>query len=185
MRPNVLLLAAALCSLAACGGDEAPATNETPPGANAPPRTPEVVAAGQPAGPDSMTIVSRDGNVYLTLLRDTVSMRLSEKLLAEVRQKIEQQTAESGGGGLGGVIGRAVTGAVQQALKTDIARPVSEIEDVRYENGAIRFRYTGNWAMSFEKVDVNERPALEAFTPEDAQRFVAAVQAAKQRAGGE
>jgi hypothetical protein len=141
--------------------------------------------AGHPARDASSAVVitTYDGNVDLGLDRDTVFMRLSDRVLTKARKGLDTQTTADG---FGAWIEKTVKGKVAEALQHRIAYPLDDIDDVRYEHGAIRFTYRDRHPLSFEELKIDKRPVLESFTPDDARRFVAAVRAAKRRsvAGG-
>lgn len=132
--------------------------------------------------PGALAITSQSGEIVLSLAADTVFMNLSDSLQAQVRAETDSATMTEPAGSFGGKIERMVKSNVQRALATRIKVPLSEIEDVRLEGDAIRFDYRGRKPMlSFESVKMGKenRPVLESFSRPDAERFVAAVRAAK------
>lgn len=131
--------------------------------------------------PGALAITSQSGEIVLSLAADTVFMNLSDSLQAQVRAETDSATMTEPAGSFGGKIERMVKSNVQRALATRIKVPL-EIEDVRPEGDAIRFDYRGRKPMlSFESVKMGKenRPVLESFSRPDAERFVAAVRAAK------
>ena len=126
-------------------------------------------------GGDSVAITATDGSVVLALARDSVWMGLSPAMLAEVQAKTDTAGA---GRGLGGMIERKVKSTVASALRTRIAVPVSDIEDVSYDAGAIRFSLRRDpGTIDFDDVKVGDRRSLESFREEDARLFVDSVRA--------
>jgi hypothetical protein len=180
------LAALALIALGGCGHSDA-AT------ANAP-----TYATTHPLGPGDIRITTTDGRVDLVLVDDTISMGLADSLVRSARQDMDTSTAaDIKAGGLGGRLAGAVKGFVGTALDMRIEVPLEDVDDVRYEDGTIKFSFregTGPTMMvlgkrrsvsfdapQFEKGHSDERSALQSFGEEDAKRFVAAVQAARKR----
>jgi hypothetical protein len=127
--------------------------------------------------PGDIRIASVDSGVDLALLGDTISGGLSAKTLAKVKR--ETDTSAVKGSGLGSEIERMVKGTVQSALTTRINIPLSAVRDVRYDGRKIVFEWNGKPPKAFANVKVDKKDAMESFSPEDAQRFVAAVRARK------
>jgi hypothetical protein len=162
MRPRSLALFAALLVLAACSRDTK--DNNRPASA--------AYAAGSPG---DVRIETTSEELDLALVGDTISAGLAPRSLAKVRR--ETDTAAVHATGLGGSIERLVKSTVQSAVSNRVRFPLSSVKDVRYENGAIRFEWNERPTRLFEETKVNNKPFLESFRPEDAQRFVDAVRA--------
>jgi hypothetical protein len=177
-------LSLALVALTACGREERKpepsfrvtvdtgAAVATPPAAATPSATPE--------SPGDVAIRTTDGNVEMALRNDRVLVGLSDKVLGEVRQKLATDSAGKSSGSLGGMIKGIVSSTVQGALATRLDYPVEEIEDVSYDGQRMHLVVRGK-GPQLEHMDVNKRPLLESFAPDDARRFVEAVRAAKAR----
>jgi len=120
-------------------------------------------------------IQTTSSELDLALVGDTISAGLAPRALEKVRQ--ETDTAGVGGSGLGPSIERMVKSTVQSAVSSRASFPVSAVQDVRYENGAIVFEWNERPTRLFEQTKVNGKPFLESFNPADAQRFVDAVRA--------
>lgn len=127
--------------------------------------------------PGDIRIASVDSGVDLALIGDTISGGLSAKTLAKVKH--ETDTSAVKGSGLGSEIERMVKGTVQSALATRVNIPLSAVRDVRYDGRKIVFEWNGKPPKAFDNVKVDKKDALESFSAEDAQRFVAAVRARK------
>lgn len=137
-------------------------------------------SAGARSPARDVTITTTDSAVTLSLAGDTIAMGLSQKVLAEARRDMAKDSATGDSAGFGANIERMVKSTVSSALGTRIAYPLEDIDDVRYENGTIEFDYRHrNRVLAFENVKADKRSALSDFAPADAQRFVAAVRAAK------
>jgi predicted small lipoprotein YifL len=182
MRRQIGLLSmaalASLASLAACKrGEPVPPSGvvgQDPAAARATAAAADsAVASGAP-----IVIYTTKHAVDLTLAHDTVSMGLSDSVLAKARTDMDRDTDEDTSE-LAQRIGGMIKRGVASALKTRVTYPISDIESARYEDGAIRFAYRNKHRFSFENVHTdNNRDVLSAFAPADAQRFVAAVNAA-------
>ncbi len=127
--------------------------------------------------PGDIRIASVDSGVDLALIGDTISGGLSAKTLAKVRHDIDTSAVK--GSGLGSEIEKMVKGTVQSALATRVNVPLSAVKDVRYDGRKIVFEWNGKPPKTFSNVKVDKKDALESFSAEDAQRFVAAVRARK------
>ncbi|MFN7457398.1 MAG: hypothetical protein ACK5U0_08380 [Gemmatimonas sp.] len=127
-------------------------------------------------------ITSTDGTISLAVLRDTVVMQLSDSLRQGVAWRMDSATstkAEGVGGVIANMMGSAVKAAVSSAMGVALRAPASQVTDLRYENGHLTFKVDGG-SVKFSvkgKRDGSGAP----FAPEDAQRFMEAVQAAKAR----
>jgi hypothetical protein len=125
-------------------------------------------------------ITTTGNEVDLALVGDTITSGLSEQTLAKARHETDASAVQ--GTGIGASIERMVKSGVQTALGTRVAIPISALNDVRYEHGAIVFDWKKK-PMAFVKTSVNGKPIMESFSPEDAQRFVDAVRARKRARG--
>jgi hypothetical protein len=132
-------------------------------------------SAGTGASATDVRIQTTRGELDLALVGDTISAGLAPAALAKARQATD--TAHVNATGLGGSIERLVKSSVQQAVGTRVAFPVSVVKDVRYENGRIEFEWHERPTRLLEQTKIDDKPFLESFRPEDAERFVAAVRA--------
>ena len=175
---TLVVLSSALVAVACSGADYDPskgATNTGGSGISVSSRADSLPASPATVGGDSVAITTTDGSVVLALARDTVAMGLSPAALAKVRRETD---TTGGGNGIGALIERTVKSGVASMLRRRIAVPVTDIEDVRYEAGAIRFSFRRDpGALNFEEVKVNDRPSLESFREADARLFVDSVRA--------
>lgn len=152
-------------------------------------------------GPNDMLIHNTDGTVDLALVHDTVWMKLSDSVLNKVQHDLDT-TRDANRSDFGARIAKMVRGTVGSALRTRIEIPVADLDNVHYEDGALKFDYHDGAKptmlilgkrkpVSFDNAKFNvtqsrhnvkyssSKPVLETFSPEDAERFVAAVRAAK------
>jgi hypothetical protein len=134
-----------------------------------------VVAGAPVSGPGATVIRTTDGEVTLSLAHDTVSMGLSDSVLAVARQEMAKDTTQHG---LAGAFSGFIKKTVASALHSRVTYPVQDLESAKYENGRIVFAYRQKRQMAFEDVGQDKKKALASFAPADAQRFVAAVDSA-------
>jgi hypothetical protein len=131
-----------------------------------------------PLGPGDIRIQNADSTVELALVGERITSGLSPKMLAEIGSKTS--TKEDTGGGLGSSISRMVKSAVQTAVAKQVSYPISDIKDVRYEGNRLVFVWKDGKPMDLlEHSNVNGKPVLESFRPQDAEAFVAAFRARK------
>lgn len=133
--------------------------------------TPVALATGD------MRIVSVDSSVELVLMGDRILAGLSPQTVAKIRTELEKSSAKDTAG-LGGSIAQIVKKTVAGAIGTHMAYPLSDIREIRYENGRIVIvSNSGNENKLFGNTKVNGRDLSNSFRPEDAQRFTEAVRA--------
>lgn len=180
-RALVLPLLVTASTVAACGhGDQGDARSDEP--ANPADSIAHAAPAGGVPAADSAAssaIRTTDGNVELALRGDRVQVGLSDQVLGQVRDKLAADSSGSSSG-LGGMIKGIVRSSVQGALATRIEYPLDEIEEISYDGERLRLVVRGK-GPQLEHADVNHRPLLASFAPDDARRFVEAVREAKAR----
>ena len=171
MRPSTVLCLAATVALSACSHRDRDEEHAATSAGSSP--------VLQDDGRD-VRITTTGNEVDLALVGDTITSGLSEQTLAKARHETDANAVQ--GTGIGASIERMVKSGVQTALGTRVAIPISALNDVRYENGAIVFDWKKK-PLSFVKTNVNGKPIMESFDPADAQRFVNAVRARKRARG--
>jgi hypothetical protein len=172
MRPSLAIVIATAIVVSACRHEEPPAEQA----ADIRVARNAGTANAATLGDGDIRITSTDGGVDLALIGDSISGGLSQQSLEKARR--ETDTNKVKGTGFGADIEKMVKGTVQSALATRVAFPLSAIKDVRYDGRKIVFDWNGTPRIS-GKMQVNDKDALESFSPEDAQRFVDAVRARK------
>ena len=188
LAPTLLGLA---ISLGACGSQTRGADSAATAGSAA--VTPPAAAVAPAEGalrPGDVRISTPNNAVVLALAGDSVWMGLSDSVLTHARVATDSartHAAAANKGGIGGAFGAMiadkVTAAVDAGLRTRVAYPLSDIQNVAYENGTLHFTYRAGarHVMSFEDIktdtDGGSHPVLATFAPADAERFVAAVRA--------
>ncbi len=125
----------------------------------------------------NVMIRTTDGAMNMGLANDTVFLGLSDSVLTEARKDMARDTEETSNA-FAGAIERMVKKSVGSALKTRLKYPLADIDSVWYSGGAIKFAYRNKRLIPFEGVSQNGHQALQSFTPEDAQLFVATVDSA-------
>jgi hypothetical protein len=164
--------------VAGCGREERK-TDESANVADSATPQPATVQAPSDTTPGT-AIRTTDGNVEMALRGDRVQLGLSDKVLGQVRDRLAADSAGSSSGALGGMIKGIVRSSVQGALATRMEYPLDEIEEISYDGTRLRLVVRGK-GPQLDHADVNHRPLMESFAPEDARRFVEAVRAAKAR----
>lgn len=134
--------------------------------------------------PGDLRIFNSDSAVDLTLQGDKILAGLSPKTVGMIRAKLDTSRAGDSGG-LGGDIAKIVKTTVANTIGTHAAFPLSEIRDIRYENGALIFDWKdGGTHELFGNVKIHEGKVSNSFRADDAERFIAAVRARKGEAIG-
>jgi hypothetical protein len=70
-----------------------------------------------------------------------------------------------------------VKGTVQGAIGTRVSFPVAAVREARYDGEKIVFEWAGEPRKIFDNTKIDGKPLLASFAPEDARRFVDAVNA--------
>ncbi|MGH7711668.1 MAG: hypothetical protein ACREOG_10300 [Gemmatimonadaceae bacterium] len=132
---------------------------------------------------DQLAITTRDGNVVLALTKaNTVAMRLSDSLRDHVDSEIARDFGrDSAETAFGRWVQRTTARVVAKGMAFEFSVPVHDIEDARYEDGEIRFDYRSNRKLKFHSFKNDGRSPMTDFRPEDAERFVEAVNRAASR----
>lgn len=130
-----------------------------------------------PLGPDDVVVTSSDGALRLAVVGDSVHVQLADS----VRRSVRTQVDSSAGDGIGGVIARSVGSAVQTAMGFTVRIPVQDVENVRYEDGRIRFETRGKSSVSFSRSRGGDTEDGIRVSPADGERFVDAVRRRQQQ----
>lgn len=124
-----------------------------------------------PLGEDDVRIVSTDGVLVMSLIGDTVRMQLSDSLRNSIQAEITKDGDKNGG--LAGMITKSVGAAVGSAMGFVVRSPAKDVQDLRYENGHIRFKIRdGNVNV---KSDGDSKSNNASFSEADAKKFIDAV----------
>lgn len=134
--------------------------------------------APETLGPGDIQIYNSDSTVDLILKGNQVLAGLSPKMVAKIRGDMEKPSTRDTSG-LGGFIAQTVMKTVSSTIGTHVLYPVSEIRDIRYEDGNLIIEKEGGGETRlFEHSKVN-KGETRGFTEADARRFIAAVKARK------
>jgi len=120
-------------------------------------------------------IVATNGGVDLALIGDSISTGLSPAALEKVQQ--ETDTSKVTGTGFSASLEKMVKGTVQGAIGTRVSFPVAAVREARYDGEKIVFEWAGEPRKIFDNTKIDGKPLLASFPPEDARRFVDAVNA--------
>ncbi|HJU72892.1 MAG TPA: hypothetical protein VJ717_04030 [Gemmatimonadaceae bacterium] len=126
---------------------------------------------------DQLAITTRDGNVVLALTNaKTVVMRLSDSLRRHVDGEIAKEFAnDSADTRFGRWVQRTTASLVAKGMALELSVPLKDIEDVRYEDGELRFEYSNDRKLKFHSFKRDGRSAMGDFDREDAERFADAI----------
>lgn len=128
--------------------------------------------AAEPAlGPDDVRITSIDGSFVLAVIGDTVRMNLSDSLRNKVKNDIDTSAGDKSG--FGAAIAKSVGTVVSGAMGFVIRVPVNDVQNLRYENGKLRFDVRGG-GVKVNTTGTNGGNAE--FSEADARRFIEAVE---------
>ena len=159
MRMRTLLVMTLAVILAGCGDQD------------------QVDFGGDDLGPEIHAVLSEDGFVRMALTREWVYFELSDSARAEAQADMEADTAGFFGGLMQGVLGKA--------LGFRAKFPVSEIRDIRWEDGRMRFVFEDPDRSIDDNLEMGEDGNLsETFTEEQVRAFAEVFRAAKAEGAG-
>ncbi|HKH93334.1 MAG TPA: hypothetical protein VKA54_16135 [Gemmatimonadaceae bacterium] len=182
-RFTIAFAAVWLSSVACSGGDDRGRDEHPPAESTSATATPAMAPASAPAEEEALPqgdirIVTTNGGIDLALLGDSISSGLSPEALRKVKE--ETDTSHVQGTGFGADLEKMIKGTVQGAVGKRAAFPLSEVRAVRYDGERIVFEWAGEPRKIFN-AKIDGKPLLASFAPEDARRFVDAVNARKGR----
>ena len=120
-------------------------------------------------GPGDVQVTSTGNALVLAVIGDSVRMQLSDSLRASVKQELD---TAGGDNKLASAIVKSVGSVVNSALGFSVRVHVNDIENLRYEDGSIRFDVRGD-NVNLRSGDHSMNDA--AFSEADANRFIEAV----------
>jgi hypothetical protein len=132
-------------------------------------------------GPNDIQISSADTAVELAIVGDTIVAGLGKTVRDKVSQKTDTNAVS--GNGFAAGIEKMVKSSVANAMNHEVLIPVSEISDVRYEDGGLRFYGKDGGKMHVFENSHNGKEGTSAFNEADAQRFIAVFKARKAHTG--
>jgi hypothetical protein len=158
----------ALLALAACGNQDSKVAVEF--GSNR--------REAAPLDEGDVKVTSTDGALVLAVIGDSVVMQLSDSLRESVRAEVGKSADDAGA--LGATIAKAVGSAVGTAMGVTVRVPAEAVNDLRYENGELRFDVKGSHVNMTSSGKHSGNGGK--FSERDAQAFIDAVRAAQARA---
>lgn len=164
---RALITTAALLALAtACGGDAKVSADGVAVSTGA-------AASREPAmGPGDVKITSTDNVLVLSVIGDSVRMQLSDSLRSTVADNVDSSMKDKGA--ISSAIAKSVASVVNGAMGFVVAMNVNDIENLRFEDGHVKFEAKGGKTKITSSGDSQNKAQ---FTPEDAQKFIDAVHA--------
>jgi len=139
----------------------------------------EAQAPPDSLGPGDMRLYNADSSVDIVLEGDKIFAGLSPKTVAKIKNGLDESRSGDTSG-FGGMISQIVKSSVAGAIGTHAVFPLSEIQDIRYDGGKIRVKWTdGGDRELFNGTSVNHQKLSDSFNEADAKRFVDAVRARK------
>lgn len=118
-----------------------------------------------------LAITTRDGSTELLLLNDVVAVQLTEKSMARVKPKDDDNIFEE-----------LVASGVQVMLRRAVEYPIAHLRTVEVRDGVLTMVNEKNQPV-FTDIKINGTNVLRSFSPADAARFVNAFRAARGAAG--
>lgn len=132
----------------------------------------EAEGFGGPIRGDLLETATSDGDeIEVGVTSEVLFLRLTSEARKEVAQDLDEEVPDEG---LGGSIGRAVTGFVNDALASAIQIPLEDVEALHYEDGRLRFESDGT-TVQIKEDQADGIPMAQA----DAERIIAAFERAR------
>ena len=133
-------------------------------------------------GQGDVQILTTDGNFDVTLSGDKILAGLSDKMVSKVRAEMAKSDGKDSG--LGAVIATAVKSSVASAIGTHIAYPLSNLKELRFEDGKLTVVTNDGdtHGLSGDSKDGNTKEKA-VFAKADADRLIEAVNARKKELG--
>lgn len=119
-------------------------------------------------GPDVHAVLSEDGSVKMGLTQEHVYFALSDSMRAEAQRELD---ADAEAGGVKGFLGGLMRDVVGEALSFRARYPVTEIEDIRWDDGRMHFEFADPDRSLDDNLEIADEPISEAFTEEAVREF--------------
>lgn len=164
MRTSMIIALALMLTLIGCGDRD------------------QVDFSGDELGAELHSILSEDGFVKMGLTREWVYFALSDSARAEAQSEIRED-AEAGG--VRGFFGGIMESVLGRALGFRAKFAVSDIQDIRWEDGRMRFVFDDPDRRVDENLQIGEDgDVTEAFTEEEVRAFAEVFRAVKEEGVG-
>lgn len=134
----------------------------------------------RPLGPGDLRITTTDSAIEVALIGDSLVGGLGAATRRKVAQSLDTNNVKSSG--LGASIEKMVKTTVAGALDHELYVPLSEISDIRYEDGLLVFYDKSGKRMHVMERDGNHRNERTRFSDQDAKDFIALFKAKTGRA---
>lgn len=118
-----------------------------------------------------VAITTKDGSTELLLLNDVLAVQLTDKAMAQVKAKDNDNIFEE-----------LVVSGVQVMLRRAVEYPIAHIRMVDVRDGVLTMVNDRNQPV-FTDIKINGANVLRSFSPADATRFVNAFRANRSAAG--
>lgn len=138
---------------------------------------PDMDFGGEEIGPDRHAMLSEDGEVKMGLTDRYIYFALSDAAVSEARAEMSEEADREG---VAGMVGGVVETAVGKALGFRAKFPVSEVRDIRWEDGRMRIEFEDPDRRVGDAFRINDRPAETGFAEEDVRAFAKAFRAVKE-----
>lgn len=166
---RLLILLLALAPLAACSNDHEDASHT-----DGRSDTEDAEGFGGPLRGEVLEVATSSGDeMEVGVTSEVLFLRLSDASRKEAREEMGREVPDEG---LGGAIGRAVTGFVDDALGTTVQIPLEDVTDLRYDNGRLVFEADGSFANV--QIDEDDNDGIP-FDEADAERLIEAFERAR------
>ena len=130
----------------------------------------------KPLGPGDLRIASTDSAIEVALIGDSLVGGLGAKVRAKVAESLD--TTKTKSSGLGASIEKMVKSQVASALDHEMHMPLSDVSDVKYEDGLLVFYGKDGHRMHFFDRDRGKPGSQQTrFSPDDAKDFIAVFKA--------
>lgn len=137
------------------------------------------VISRQPLHRAASTIQTRNGDVALLLVGNTLVMQLTDRGLGRVERDIDEDTKEEGA--FARFISGVVRSGVRSLLDHGIEYPLAELREARYEDGRLVL-IDRDGDEIFDDVEINDTDVMRSFAPAEARAFAARINQARHRA---
>ncbi|MFO7895087.1 MAG: hypothetical protein R6U63_15345 [Longimicrobiales bacterium] len=139
--------------------------------------------SGDDVGPDVHVIHSHDGNLKMGLTEDWVYFALSDSTRAEAQAEL---AADAEADGLKGFFGGLMRRVVGKALNFRASYAVSEIRDIRWQDGRMHVEFDDPERQLAENLQFGEdESVVDAFAREEVESFAEAFRAMKDEGGAQ
>jgi hypothetical protein len=132
-------------------------------------------------GPGDVQIASTDSAVEVGIIGDTIVTGLGKKVLDKVRA--ETDTGQVTGNGFAANLEKTIKSSVASALGHQLLIPVSDVSEVKDEDGKLVFYAKNGSKMHLLESSDHGTTKRQTFSDADAQRFIAAFKARKAHGG--